>query len=192
MIHFYFIFVSQMQPREIINTTEFNLTVRRLAFQLIENHTNFEETVLIGLQTKGVFLADRLKKELELINPDLNLNVGYLDITFFRDDFRRTEKPILANETKIDFIIEGKKVLLIDDVLFTGRTIRAGLDAMLAYGRPSLVELLVLVDRRYKRHLPIQPTYVGKIVDSIISEKVNVEWKEVEGEDKVLMYSSEK
>jgi|TARA_B110000261_G_C13018765_1_gene331207 pyrimidine operon attenuation protein/uracil phosphoribosyltransferase len=181
-----------MQPREIINTTEFNLTIRRLAFQLIENHTNFEETVLIGLQTKGVFLADRLKKELETINPYLNLNVGYLDITFFRDDFRRTAKPILANETKIDFIIEGKKVLLIDDVLFTGRTIRAGLDAMLAYGRPSLVELLVLVDRRYKRHLPIQPTYVGKIVDSIISEKVNVEWKEVEGTDKVLMYSSEK
>ncbi len=181
-----------MQPREIINTTEFNLIVRRLAFQLIENHTNFKETVLIGLQTKGVFLANRLRKELETIQPGLNLNVGYLDITFFRDDFRRTDKPILANETKIDFIIEGKKVLLIDDVLFTGRTIRAGLDAMLAYGRPSLVELLVLVDRRYKRHLPIQPTYVGKIVDSIISEQVSVEWEEVEGKDKVLMHSSEK
>lgn len=181
-----------MQPREIINTTEFNLIIRRLAFQLIENHTNFEDTVLIGLQTKGVYMADRLKKELENINPSLNLNVGYLDITFFRDDFRRTDKPLMANETTINFIIEGKKVLLIDDVLFTGRTIRAGLDAMLAFGRPSLVELLVLVDRRYKRHLPIQPTYVGKIVDSIVSEQVNVEWEEVEGEDKVLMYSSEK
>lgn len=181
-----------MQPIEIINTKEFNLTIRRLAFQLIENHNNFEETVIIGLQAKGVYLADRLKKELELINPALKLNVGYLDITFFRDDFRRTEKPIVANETRIDFIIEGKKVVLVDDVLFTGRTIRAGLDAMLAFGRPSLVELLVLVDRRYTRHLPIQPTYVGKVVDSIVSEKVSVEWKEVEGEDKVLMYSSEK
>lgn len=180
-----------MQPREIINTTEFNLIVKRLAFQLIENHTNFEDTVLIGLQTKGVYLANRLQTVLNEINPDLKLDVGYLDITFYRDDFRRTNKPLAANETKIDFIIEGKKVVIIDDVLFTGRTIRAGLDAMLAFGRPSLVELLVLVDRRYKRHLPIQPSYVGKIVDSITSEKVNVEWQEVEGEDKVLMYSSE-
>ena len=180
-----------MQPREIINTTEFNLIIKRLAFQLIENHTNFENTVLIGLQTKGVYLANRLQEVLQEINPSLKLDVGYLDITFFRDDFRRTNKPLIANETTIDFIIEGKKVVLIDDVLFTGRTIRAGLDAMLAFGRPSLVELLVLVDRRYKRHLPIQPSYVGKIVDSITSEKVNVEWQEVEGEDKVLMYSSE-
>ena len=97
----------------------------------------------------------------------------------------------MANETKIDFLIEGKKVILIDDVLFTGRTIRAGLDAMLAFGRPSLVELLVFVDRRYKRHLPIQPSYVGKVIDSITSEQVSVEWKESEGEDKVLLHTSE-
>ena len=181
-----------MQPREIINTTEFNLVIKRLAFQLIENHTNFENTVLIGLQSKGVCLADRLQQVLQEINPELKINVGYLDITFFRDDFRRTNKPLIANETKINFIIEGKKVVLVDDVLFTGRTIRAGLDAMLAFGRPSLVELLVFVDRRYKRDLPIQPTYVGKVVDSITSEKVTVEWEEVDGKDKVLMYSSEK
>ena len=181
-----------MQPREIINTTEFNLVIKSLAFQLIENHTNFEDTVLIGLQSKGVCLADRLQQVLQEINPELKINVGYLDITFFRDDFRRTNKPLIANETKINFIIEGKKVVLVDDVLFTGRTIRAGLDAMLAFGRPSLVELLVFVDRRYKRDLPIQPTYVGKVVDSITSEKVTVEWKEVDGKDKVLMYSSEK
>lgn len=180
-----------MQPREIINTVEFNLILKRLAFQLIENHNNFEDTVLIGLQSKGVYLADRLKKVLFEINPDVHVDVGYLDITFFRDDFRRSNKPLVANETKIDFIIEGKKVVLIDDVLFTGRTIRSGLDAILAFGRPSLVELLVLVDRRYKRHLPIQPSYVGKIVDSITSEQVQVEWEEVEGVDKVLMYSSE-
>jgi pyrimidine operon attenuation protein/uracil phosphoribosyltransferase len=147
--------------------------------------------VLIGLQSKGVYLANRVQEVLKEINPDLNLEVGSLDITFFRDDFRRTEKPLVANETNIDFMIEDKKVILIDDVLFTGRTIRAGLDALLAFGRPSLVELLVFIDRRYKRHLPIQPTYVGKIVDSVTSEKVSVEWKEVEGEDKVLMYSSE-
>lgn len=181
-----------MAPREIINKSEFNLIIKRLAFQLIENHDDFTETVLIGLQSKGVYLANRLQKVLNSINPDLKIDVGYLDITFFRDDFRRTEKPLLANETKIDFIIEGKKVVLIDDVLFTGRTIRAGLDAMLAFGRPDLVELLVFINRRYKRHLPIQPSYVGKVVDSITSEQVGVEWEEVEGEDKVIMYSSEK
>lgn len=180
-----------MQPREIINTTEFNLILKRLAFELIENHSDFEDTVLIGLQSKGVYLANRIQEFLKDINPDLNLAIGSLDITFFRDDFRRTEKPLVANETNIDFIVEDKKVILIDDVLFTGRTIRAGLDAMLAFGRPSFVELLVFVDRRYRRHLPIQPTYVGKVVDSVTSEKVSVEWEEIEGEDKVLMYSSE-
>jgi pyrimidine operon attenuation protein/uracil phosphoribosyltransferase len=179
-----------MQPREIINTKEFNLIIKRLAFELIENHTDFENTVLIGLQSKGVCLANRIQEVLKEINTNLKFNVGFLDITFFRDDFRRTDKPLVANETNIDFMIEGKKVILIDDVLFTGRTIRAGLDAMLAFGRPALVELLVFVDRRYKRHLPIQPTYVGKVVDSITSEKVSVEWQEDEGEDKVLMYSS--
>lgn len=180
-----------MQPRQITNKVEFNLILKRLVFELIENHSNFEDTVLIGLQSKGVYLANRLQQVLKEINPNLNLEVGSLDITFFRDDFRRTDKPLVANETNIDFMIEDKKVILIDDVLFTGRTIRAGLDAMLAFGRPSLVELLVFVDRRYKRHLPIQPTYVGKVVDSVTSEKVSVEWEQVEGEDKVLMYSSE-
>ena len=167
-----------MQTREIINTNEFNLIIKRLAYQLIENHSYFKDTVLIGLQSKGVYLANRLEKVLSEINTDLDIKVGYLDITFFRDDFRRSNKPLVANETKIDFLIEGKKVVLIDDVLFTGRTIRAGLDAMLAFGRPSLVELLVLVDRRYKRHLPIQPSYVGKVVDSITSEQVHVEWED--------------
>ncbi len=180
-----------MQAREIINKSEFNLILKRLAFELIENHSSFESTVLIGLQSQGVYLANRIQDVLKEINPDLHLEVGSLDITFFRDDFRRTEKPLVANETNINFMVEDKKVIIIDDVLFTGRTIRAGLDAMLAFGRPSLVELLVFVDRRYKRHLPIQPTYVGKVVDSVTSEKVSVEWKEVEGEDKVLMYSSE-
>lgn len=180
-----------MEPREIINSDEFNLIIKRLAFQLIENHTDFSDAVVLGLQSRGVYLAKRLERELKLIEPHLDIKVGFLDITFFRDDFRRTAKPLAANETKVNFIIEDKKVILMDDVLFTGRTIRAGLDAMLAFGRPALVELLVLVDRRFKRHLPIEPTYVGKVVDSITSEQVGVEWNEVEGEDRVIMYSSE-
>jgi pyrimidine operon attenuation protein/uracil phosphoribosyltransferase len=109
-----------------------------------------------------------------------------LDITFYRDDFR-AKGSMAANETEIPFSLEEKNIILIDDVLFTGRTIRSALDAMLDYGRPNDVELLVLIDRRLQRHLPIQAKYVGKVIDSIASEKVKVEWKETDGEDKVWL-----
>jgi pyrimidine operon attenuation protein / uracil phosphoribosyltransferase len=108
-----------------------------------------------------------------------------MDITFYRDDFRRREKPLQASNTKINFPIEKKKIVLIDDVLFTGRTIRAALDALLDFGRPEHVELLVLIDRRFTRDLPIQANYIGKTIDSIESEHVKVEWKEQDGADKV-------
>ncbi len=181
-----------MQAREIIGTKEFHLIIKRLAYQLIEVHGDFSNTVLIGLQDRGVFLADKLGEVLKQMRPESDVNVGHLDITFFRDDFRRSQKPIIANKTEIDFVIENKKVVLIDDVLFTGRTVRAGLDAMLAFGRPSFVELLIFVDRRYTRHLPIEATYVGKTVDSIAKDKVIVEWEKLEGQDKVMMYSENK
>jgi pyrimidine operon attenuation protein/uracil phosphoribosyltransferase len=116
-----------------------------------------------------------------------NLNIGYLDITFFRDDFRRTDKYLEANKTKIDFLVEGKKVVFIDDVLFTGRSIRSALTAIQSFGRPSEIELLVLIDRRFSRHLPIQPDYRGRQVDSINNEKVKVCWLENEGEDVVYL-----
>lgn len=181
-----------MQSREIIGTKEFHLIIKRLAYQLIENHGDFSDTVLIGLQDRGIHLADKLGEELQKMKPNSTIHVGHLDITFFRDDFRRSDKPIKANKTEVDFVIENKKVILIDDVLFTGRTVRAGLDAMLAFGRPSLVELLTFIDRRYKRHLPIEASYVGKTVDSIAKEKVLVEWANLEGQDRVMLYSSEK
>src|SRR5204862_3955186 len=134
------------------------------------------------------FLARRIQKELHSILKNKKVNTGELDITFYRDDFRK--KELIPNRTNIDFIIEDKNVVLVDDVLFTGRTIRAGLDAMLAFGRPKDVELLVLIDRRLSRHLPIQAKYIGKTIDSIASEKVKVEWKESDGEDKVTLLSS--
>lgn len=181
-----------MQAREIISTQEFHLIIKRLAYQLLENHGDFSNTVLIGLQDRGIHLADKLGELLREMCPESTIDVGHLDITFFRDDFRRSSKPIAANQTLIDFVIEGKKVVLIDDVLFTGRTVRAGLDAMLAFGRPSFVELLIFVDRRYTRHLPIEASYIGKTVDSIAKDKVLVEWEKLEGKDRVMMYSSEK
>ncbi len=178
-----------MEPIVLLNNKSFELTIKRLCYQLIENHNDFKDSVIIGLQPRGVFLANRIKLELESILNNVIINSGKLDVTFFRDDFRRRDEVIIPNSTQIDFIIEGKNVILIDDVLYTGRTIRAGLDAMLAFGRPSKVELLVLIDRRFSRDLPVQPNYVGKTVDSIISEKVKVEWKEIEGEDKVVLFN---
>ncbi len=179
-----------MEKQVILNSKHFELTINRLCYQLIEQHNDFSDTVLIGLQPRGVNVLERIKSRLEAI---LNHEVvcGKLDITFYRDDFRRRETPIIPSATNIDFVIENKKVVLMDDVLFTGRTIRSGLDALLAYGRPQKVELLSLIDRRFRRDLPIQADYVGKTVDTLVSERVSVEWKEIEGEDKVVLFTPE-
>lgn len=178
-----------MKPSVLIDTDQFTLIVNRLAHELIENHRDFENTVIIGLQPRGVILAERLAKIVEELIPAANPKCGKLDVTFFRDDFRRREKPLQPSSTVVDFLIEGKKVILVDDVLYTGRTIRAGLDAMLAFGRPDVVELLVLIDRRFSRHLPIEPKYVGKAIDSIDSQRVSVNWKEITGKDIVELHT---
>lgn len=177
-----------MEKQVILNSRHFELTIKRLCHQLIESHNDFSESVIIGLQPRGVNVVSRLKKELEQV-LDHDVICGNLDITFYRDDFRRREKPLIPSATNIDFVIEGKKVILVDDVLYTGRTIRSGLDALLAFGRPQKVELLTLIDRRFRRDLPIQADYVGKSVDTLISERVLVEWKEIDGEDKVVLYT---
>lgn len=176
-----------MKQGIILGNPKFDITIKRLCHQLIESHNDFSDSVLIGLQPRGAYLAKRIHEQLKTLLPKKDIKLGNLDVTFFRDDFRTSEKLLLANATSIDFIIENKKVILIDDVLYTGRTIRAGLDAMLAFGRPSKVELLVLIDRRYTRHLPIEPDYIGLQVDSISSEKVIVKWKETEGLDEVVL-----
>lgn len=178
-----------MKPVVIVNEKLFSILVNRLCFQLIENHNRFEDAVIIGLQPRGIYLANRLKKQLELITGKDNIQTGALDITFYRDDFRRRETPLLPSVTNIGFIIENKNVILVDDVLYTGRTVRAGLDALIAYGRPKKVELLTLIDRRFSRQIPIQADYVGKWVDSLSHERVEVEWSETEGEDKVILYT---
>lgn len=178
--------------RIILDETQLELTIKRLCYQLIENHNDFSDTVILGLQPRGIIMAQRVHEELQKITGNTNIPLGSLDTTFFRDDFRRRDTPIIANKTQIDFIIENKKVVLIDDVLYTGRTIRAGLDAMLAYGRPDLVELLVLVDRRYSRHLPIEPNYVGTTIDSVSSERVEANWKETDGVNEIILKENKK
>jgi pyrimidine operon attenuation protein/uracil phosphoribosyltransferase len=179
-----------MTQKVLLNSKEVNIILHRLACQLIEKHLDFKDTILIGIQPRGTFLANRLKELLEKEYQTPEIKLGYLDITFFRDDFRKTEKPLEANKTKIDFIVENKKVIFIDDVLYTGRSIRAALTAIQSFGRPSEIELLVLIDRRFSRNLPIQPDYRGRQVDAINNEKVKVSWKENDGEDAVYLVTN--
>ncbi|SDB41926.1 pyrimidine operon attenuation protein / uracil phosphoribosyltransferase [Flavobacteriaceae bacterium MAR_2010_188] len=178
-----------MSQKVLLNSKEVNIILHRLACQLIENHNNFTNTVLIGLQPRGKFLANRLAKMLKDEYKKNDIKLGLLDITFFRDDFRRGEKPLEANSTEIDFLVEDKNIVFIDDVLYTGRSIRAALTAIQSFGRPNEIELLTLIDRRFSRHLPIQPNYRGRQVDAINEEKVKVHWKENDGEDAVYLVS---
>lgn len=178
-----------MKSNIILNPIQFHLTVSRLCYELIENHDDFSQTVIIGLQPRGIYLVKRLQSELEKILGKINIPVGTLDITFYRDDFRRRDIPIAANKTEINFIIEDKNVILVDDVFYTGRSVRAGLDAMLAFGRPKQVEMLTLIERKYSRHFPVQPDYIGRSVDSLSSQRVEVEWEELNGKDLVKLYT---
>ena len=140
---------------------------------------------MIGLQPRGIYLSDRIVDEIKKETSEDKIQYGKLDITFYRDDIRK--ELHIANRTDIPFSIEGKNVVLIDDVLYTGRTIRAALDALLDFGRPEKVELCVLIDRRFSRQLPIQPDYVGKSIDSILSQKIKVYWKIKDGKDEVII-----
>ena len=171
--------------KSILSEQQLAITIKRLAHQVLENHINLENTVVIGLQPRGIFLSDQVVEEIKKQLPSIKVQYGKLDITFYRDDIRK--ELHIANHTDIHFSIEGKKVVLIDDVLYTGRTIRAALDALLDFGRPEKVELCVLIDRRFSRQFPIQPDYVGKSIDSIISQKVKVYWKKKDGREEVAI-----
>lgn len=157
----------------ILDKQQLHLTILRLAHQLMENHLNLNDVVFIGLQPRGVYVSDRIVENIKQLYPNEKVNYGVLDITFYRDDVRNEIR--MANKTTIDFSIEGKEVILIDDVLYTGRTIRAALDALIDFGRPKKVELCVLVDRRFNRELPIQPDYCGKSIDAIVSQMVKIQ-----------------
>ncbi|EON75070.1 Uracil phosphoribosyltransferase [Lunatimonas lonarensis] len=165
-----------MQKRLVLDQTQINITISRFCYQLIENHDNFENTVLLGLQPRGSLVLDRIIERIKEISS-VAVPFGYLDATFHRDDFRRRELPLRANETRIDFLIENKNVVLVDDVLYKGRSVRAAMDAMIAFGRPKKVELMVLIDRKYTRDFPIKPDYFGRQVNTLESQYVSVEWK---------------
>ena len=166
-------------PRKVLlDSKKIDIILNRLVCQLVENHKDFDNTVLIGLQPRGTFLIDKI---LEIFNnkyPKINIKSGILDFTFFRDDFRRSKKTLSASSTQINFSVENKNVVLIDDVLFTGRSIKAAMSSMDSYGRPNSIELLVLIDRRYKREIPIEANYCGAKIDTFKGDRVNVLWGE--------------
>ena len=165
-----------MNKTILLDDKQLRISLDRLACQLTENHNDFKDTVLVGLQPRGKELCDIIVNILKDNHYVSNISYGYLDITFFRDDFRRNEDVLLPNSTDFKLLVEDKQVVFIDDVLYTGRTIRAALTAIETFGRPKSIELLVLVDRRYSRELPIQPDYKGIQVDVYDNQKVNVCW----------------
>ncbi len=168
--------------KTILDSNQLNLVIQRLAHQLIENHLDFKDSAIIGIQEGGVPLSDKIVEEIRKQYPSHHINYGKLDITFYRDDVRK--ELHIANKTDVPFSLEGKKVILVDDVLYTGRTIRAAFDALLAFGRPDKVELCVLVDRRFGRQYPIQPDYTGKSIDEIVTQRVKVDW----GKNEVVLF----
>lgn len=171
--------------KTVLNEQQLAITIKRLSHQILENHMHLQNTVIIGIQPRGVFVSDQVVDELKKLVPPGAIKYGILDITFYRDDVRKSIH--VPDKTKIPFTIENKNVVLIDDVLHTGRTIRAALDALLDFGRPSKVELCTLIDRRFSRQLPIQPDYVGKSIDSIISQRVKVFWKSRDNRQEVVL-----
>lgn len=166
----------------ILDKQQLHLTILRLAHQLLENHLHLDEVVFIGLQPRGVQVSKLIVENIKQLCPGQKIQYGVLDITFYRDDVRK--ELHVAATTDIPFSVDGKMLVLIDDVLYTGRTIRAALDALQDFGRPKKVELCVLVNRRFNRELPIQPDYCGKSIDTITSQKVKVEWDK----EQVILY----
>jgi pyrimidine operon attenuation protein/uracil phosphoribosyltransferase len=164
------------QGRIILHHDRLKLTLERLSLSIVENTAPNQEICIIGIQEKGVLFSDRIVEHFSKMKHGISFNYGKLDITFYRDDFRRRETPLKAFSTDMPFLVEGKKVILIDDVLYTGRTIHAAMAALLDFGRPESIELMCLVDRRYNRHFPIQANHVGITIDSLEEAYVKVNW----------------
>lgn len=173
--------------RVIMNNARFGLTIRRLCHQLIEHYDDFSNACLVGIQYRGAWLSSLIQQNLVELGVT-DLPHGKLDITFYRDDFRTREKPLKASPTDMPFLVEDKEVILVDDVLYTGRTVQAAMTALYDFGRPRRVTLLTMVDRQFNRHLPIQPDFVGMRVDALDQAYVRVEYEQHHGQDQILLF----
>ena len=181
---------SAREKAKLLDAEAIRRTVARMAHEIIERHKGIDTLALIGLHTRGVVLAKRLAKQIEAIEGQ-TVPVGTLDITLYRDDLSRIASNPIVNATDVPFDITDRQLVLVDDVLFTGRTIRCALDALIDFGRPESIHLAVLIDRGH-RELPIKPDYVGKNIPTSKTEKVIVKFKEHDGEDGVCVASEEK
>lgn len=170
---------------EILNDKDIDRMLTRIAYEILEVHKGSENLALIGIQTRGIYLAKRIQSKI-LKFESAEVPTGDIDITLYRDDWTRISNQPVVQATDITFSVDGKQVVLIDDVLFTGRTIRAAMDALIDFGRPDRIELAVLVDRGF-RELPIQADYVGKFVKTKRKETVNVLLKEHDNKDCVTI-----
>ncbi|MFN8284535.1 MAG: bifunctional pyr operon transcriptional regulator/uracil phosphoribosyltransferase PyrR [Chitinophagales bacterium] len=177
-----------MSEKPFLNGKQIQLTIERLSREVIESF-DLTNTVIIGVQPRGSLLAKKVHAKIEQLTLQ-KIALGKIDTTFHRDDFRRG-KSLNAKVTEIDFPIENKNVLLVDDVLYTGRTIRAALDALMDYGRPTRIELLILIDRRFNRELPIQPDFTGKVIDTIENINIEVHWAKDENEENEVVFVHE-
>ncbi len=177
------------QGKLIVSAARFELTIKRLCHQILERHLDLKKLCIMGIQERGVYMAERIRQQLVLMLGSQPFDYGKLDITFYRDDFRRRSSPLKASTTEIDFLVEGRHVLLIDDVLYTGRTVHAAIAAIQDFGRPEQIEMLCLIDRRFNRHFPIKADYKGLAVDALDEAYVRVRWKDQHGEDQVILYA---
>lgn len=175
---------------EILSEKDFQRIILRLSHEILEKNRGVDDLVIIGIRTRGAHLATRISETIKKIENKA-VPTGFLDITLYRDDFRTRLKQPSVEVTNIPFKIDGKNIVLIDDVLYTGRTIRSALDAIMDFGRPSKIYLAVLVDRGH-RELPIRPDFVGKNIPTSIGEEVKVLMSEVDQKDKVLLVEEPK
>ena len=174
--------------RVILDDEQVGRTLRRIAHELVEKHADLDQLALVGIYTRGALLAERLRDLIEQFTGR-SVPTGALDISFYRDDVRVHPQPVVK-ATRLDFPIDGRSVVLVDDVLFTGRTIRSAIEALFGYGRPERVQLAVLVDRGH-RELPIRPDYVGKNLPTARGERVNVQLSEVDDVDRIVLLTAD-
>ncbi|HFC9340895.1 TPA: bifunctional pyr operon transcriptional regulator/uracil phosphoribosyltransferase PyrR [Enterococcus hirae] len=180
---------TNMQAKEVVDQVTMKRALTRITYEIIERNQTIQDVVLIGIKTRGIYIASRVADRLKQLEG-IEVPVGELDITLYRDDKKETPAEAELHSSDIPVSLEGKEVILIDDVLYTGRTIRAAMDAVMDYGRPRKISLAVLVDRGH-RELPIRADYVGKNIPTAKTEEILVEMQELDGKDRIMILKEE-
>lgn len=178
------------EKAQIMDEIEISRSISRISHEILERNSDLDNLVIIGIQRRGVPLAQRIAKKIEEVEGK-KIPVGVLDITFYRDDLSTLAEHPVINATELNFSVAGKSIILADDVLYTGRTVRAAIEAIMDLGRPAMIQLIVLIDRGHKE-LPIHADYVGKNVPTSKSEVIHVHFKEIDGDNRVVISEYEK